>query len=124
MIDTRASFEERVRLSFVPTPRAVLGLVDDLLELGREQPLSLTFRDGTCFVTPVGDASNAVEVPLPKSVFRAVLARVAALCNEQRPNSVSLSGGTGEVRVGTDSRTTLRVAFTNTPGDQRLQVNE
>lgn len=124
MIDTRASFEERVRLAFVPTPRAVLGLVDDLLELGREQSLSLTFRDGTCFVTPVGDASNAVEVPLPKSVFRAVLARVAALCNEQRPNSVSLSGGTGEVRVGTDSRTTLRVAFTNTPGDQRLQVNE
>ena len=91
MIQATASFEERVRLVFAHSPRAVLGLVDDLLELGRDQPLSLVFRDGTCVVIPAGDASNAVEVPLPKSAFRAVLARVAVLCNEQRPNSVSPS---------------------------------
>jgi hypothetical protein len=123
VIQTTASFEERVRLAFVPTPRAVLGLVDDLLELAREQPLSLTFRSGMCVVSPAGEASNTVEVPLPKSVFRAVLARVAVLCNEQRPDSVSPYGGTGEVCVGPDPRTTLRVAFTNTPEEQRLELN-
>ncbi|WP_439621310.1 hypothetical protein [Gemmata sp.] len=123
MIETTATFEERVRLAFAPTPRAVVGLVDDLLELGREQPLSLTFRDGTCLVRAAGGASSTVEVPLPRSAFRAVLARVAVLCNEHRPNSVSPYGGTGEVCVGSDSRTTLHVAFTNTPEDQRLEVN-
>ncbi|MBA4188139.1 MAG: hypothetical protein C0467_08990 [Planctomycetaceae bacterium] len=122
MIQTTASFEERVRLAFAPTPRAVLGLVDDLLELCREQPLSLIFRDGKCFVSPAGDVNNSVEVPLPRSAFRAVLARIAALCNELRPNSVSPYGGAGEVCVGNDSRITLRVVFTNTPEEQRLEV--
>jgi len=122
MIQSTASFVERVRLVFTPTPLAVLGLVDDLLELCREQPLSVNFRDGKCFVSPAGDVTNSVEVPLPRSAFRAVLARVAALCNETRPNSVSPYGGAGEVCVGNDSRTTLRVDFTNTPDEQRLEV--
>ncbi len=122
MIQTTASFEERVRLAFLPTPRAVLGLVDDLLELCREQPLSLIFRDGKCFVSSAADANSSVEVPMLRSAFRAVLARVAVLCNEQRPDSVSPYGGTGDVCVGNDSRTTLRVVFTNTPEEQRLEV--
>lgn len=122
MIQTTASFAERVRLAFSPTPRAILGLVDDLLELCREQPLSLIFRDGNCVVRTAGDVNHSVEVPLPRSAFRAVLARVAVLCNEQRPNSVSPYGGTGEVCIGNDSRTTLRVVFTNTPEEQRLEV--
>ncbi len=122
MIQTTASFEERVRLAFSPTPRAVLGLVDDLLELCREQPLAVSFRDGKCFVSFAADGNKQSEVPLPRSAFRAVLARIAALCNEQRPNSVSPYGGAGEVCVGNDSRTTLRVVFTNTPEEQRLDV--
>ncbi len=35
-----------------------------------------------------------------KSVFRAILARVATLCNEQSANSVSPYGGQGELVVG------------------------
>jgi hypothetical protein len=121
MIQTTASFADRVRLVFTPTPRAVLGLVDDLLELCREQPLSLIYREGKCLVRPVGDENTLVEVALPQSAFRAVLARVATLCNKQRPNSVTPYGGAGEVYTGNDSRT-FRVVFTNTPEEQRLEV--
>src|SRR5262249_56235813 len=63
------------------------------------------------------------EVSVPKSVFRAILARVAALCNEHAPNSVSPYGGEGEISVGTNPPTLFRVAFTNTPGEQRLEVS-
>lgn len=122
MIQATASFADRVRVAFSPSPRAVLGLVDDLLELCREQPLSVAFRDGKCLVSSTGGGGNSVEVPLPRSAFRAVLARVAAMCNEHRPDSVSPYGGTGEVRVETGVPVTFRVVFANTPEDQLLEV--
>src|SRR5208282_5382429 len=59
---------------------------------------------------------------LRKSVFRAILARVAVLCNERSPNSVSPYGGQGEVSVGADPAMTFRVEFANTPDEQRLEL--
>jgi hypothetical protein len=64
-----------------------------------------------------------MELPLPKSVFRAILARLAAMCNERIPDSVSPYGGEGELSVGTDPPAIFRVAFTNTAGGQRLDVS-
>jgi hypothetical protein len=70
------------------------------------------------------EAGNAdtVEAPLRKSVVRSALARVGALCNEQRPNSVSLYGGHGELSVRSDPATVLQVAFANTPDIQYLEL--
>jgi hypothetical protein len=82
-------FAERVQKAFHPTPRGVVGLVDDLLGLCRIHQLRLRFADGHCSVRRIGaDDADALNVPLPKSVFRAALARVAALCNEHHPGSV------------------------------------
>ena len=116
-------FADRIQRAFEPSRRGVVGLVDDLLGLCRDQQLRFDFRDGRCYVRPLGtDVQEPVEVPLRKSVFRAVLARVAALCNEQRPDSVTPYRGEGELSIGTGPPAALHVAFTNGPDEQRLEV--
>ena len=118
-----STFPERLQKAFDPTRRGVVGLVDDLLGLCRECGLTLDWQANKCRVHPLGtEQPGSIEIPLPKSVFRAILARVAALCNERIPNSVSPYGGDGELSFGTNPPTFFRVAFTNTPGEQRLEV--
>jgi hypothetical protein len=105
---------DRVREAFRPTPRGVVGLVDDLVRIGREHPLRLDYAGGVCRVRVGGEGE--FHLPVPKSVFRAALARVAALCNEQSPDAVTPYGGAGELPGGGDGAA-LRVTFTNTPAE-------
>jgi hypothetical protein len=85
--------------------------------------LQLAWHANRCQVRPLGTGpQESAEVPLPKSVFRAIVARIAALCNERSPYSVSPYGGEGELSLGTDPLVVFRVAFANTPGEQRLEV--
>jgi hypothetical protein len=118
-----ALFPEQLQRVFRPTGRGVVGIVDELLVLCRDEGLQFDWQAGQCRVRPLGaEPAESTEVPLPKSAFRAILARVAALCNERTPGSVSPYGGEGELLVGTDSPAVFRVAFTNTPDEQRLEV--
>jgi hypothetical protein len=117
------SFPERLQEAFSPTSRGVIGVVDELLGLCREQGLQLGWHANQCQVREVGkEPQNSTELPLPKSVFRAILARVAALCNERSPDSISPYGGEGELSVGTNPPEILHVVFTNTPDEQRMVV--
>lgn len=122
-------FAERVQQAFRPTPRGVVGLVDDLLGLCRVHQLRLRFTEGHCSVHRLGaDDGDALTVPLPKSVFRAALARVAALCNELQPGLVTPFRGEGEVVVPSplspkgSSPSTCYVSFVNTPTEQHLEM--
>jgi hypothetical protein len=118
-----SSFLELVREAFRPTHRGVVGLVDDLLGLCSEQGFELDWRADHCRVCCVGvEPVEFIEVPLPKSVFRAVLARLATLCNARNPGSVSPYGGEGELLVGVDRATVCQVAFTNTSNAQRVRL--
>jgi len=131
MIDSTL-FADRVQMAFHPTPRGVVGLVDDLLGLCRLYQLRISFRDGHCFIRRLGaDPQESLNIPVPKSVFRAALARIAALCNEQRPESVTPYRGEGNIallppfspcseKVAPPS--TCYVSFTNTPSDQHLEM--
>jgi hypothetical protein len=113
----------QLQKAFRPGARGVVGVVDELLELCRDEGLQFDWQASQCRARPLGaDAAESTEVPLPKSAFRAVLARMAALCNEWAPGSVSPYGGEGELLIGTDSPAVFRVAFTNTPDEQRLEV--
>lgn len=111
-------FAERVRKAFEPGAGGILGLVDDLLEMARERPLDLEWRDGVCHVR----AGAPATVALPKSVFRAALARLAALCNETEADSVTPYGGAGTLTLAGESPTRLRVSFVNTPSEQRATI--
>lgn len=123
------SFADRVQQAFRPTSRGVVGLVDDLLDLCRVHQLRLRFADGHCSVRRLGTAdADSLSVPIPKSVFRAALARVAALCNEGHPGSVTPYHGEGEVAVPPATSpngsppSTCFVSFTNTPSEQQLEM--
>ncbi|MGC8641953.1 MAG: hypothetical protein ACP5XB_18965 [Isosphaeraceae bacterium] len=118
-----SSFPEQLRAIFKPTRRGVAGLVDDLLFLCQEQGIQLEWQANRCRVRALGNGhEEVIEVPLSKSVVRAILARIATLCDERTPNSVSPYGGEGQVSASTHPATAYHVAFTNTPGEQKLEV--
>jgi hypothetical protein len=101
----------------------VIGLVDELLAVSRDHDLRLDWQDGKCRVRIVASGgSEEVDVPLRKSVMRAVLARVAALCNQQRRGSVSPYGGNGVLAVGGNGDALLHVTFANTADEQHLKL--
>jgi hypothetical protein len=101
----------------------IAGLVDNLLAVCREHSLHLDWQTDRCRVRSVAEDWHEVpDVPLRKSVLRAILARLAVLCNERRPGSCSPYGGQGEIAVGSNPSTVFRVVFTNTPTEQRLEL--
>jgi hypothetical protein len=103
--------------------RGVTGLVDDLLMVCREHGLQLDWQMDRCRVRSIGgEWEELVDVLLRKSIFRAILARIAVLCNERTPNSVSPYGGQGELSFGADPRTVFKVIFTNTPAEQKIEL--
>jgi hypothetical protein len=60
---------------------------------------------------------------VPPAAFRAILARVAVLCNEYSPNSVTPYRGEGLLTVEGAPPMVVDVAFVNTPDEQRLKVS-
>jgi hypothetical protein len=70
------------------------------------------------------DSDDVEEIPLSRSVFRAVLGRIAALCNERRSNSVSPYGGTGQFWYcyPIDSPILIEATFVNTPAEQKVSL--
>jgi hypothetical protein len=114
---------ERLELALANPSRGVLGLVDELLAVSCQQDIQLDWQAGHCRVSfPGAGPPDRIEVPLQKSVVRAVIARVAALCNEFNPNSVSPYGGQGELAIGTDPPKAVRAVFVNTPERQSLEL--
>ncbi len=77
-------------------PRNAVELVEELLSVLQSQGMRLDWQDGQCrFQCLPLNLSESGSVPLPLSVFRTVLARLAVLCNTHRPDSVSPYGGEG-----------------------------
>lgn len=115
--------KERLRNVFATPNRGVIGLVDHLLELSRGRWLKLDWHQGACNVSIRGGSEpDGMELPIPKSTMRAVLARVAALCNERIPNSVSPYGGKGELALGPDPTGVIQINFVNTPEEHLLEL--
>jgi len=96
----------------------VLGLVDELLAYCCDHGCRLSWQGGQIAT----DNGESVAVAFPPSVHRAVIARVAALCNRHRSRSVSPYGGQGEFVVEAPTITRFRADFANTPDEQRLEL--
>lgn len=100
---------------------SLVELVDDLLILCPEQGVQADWQDERCRIRSLsGSTVEVVDRPLRKSVFRAMVARVATLCNERHPDSVSPYGGRAE--LATNGGKTLQASFVNTPSEQWLRL--
>lgn len=122
MIGTSQASDEIRRIVQNPTGGFV-GLVDDLLTLCVAGRLQMDWRPDRCRVrTGESDWEELSDVPLRKSVFRAILARVATLCNEFAPDSVSPYGGPGRLVLPSHPTVVVRVDFVNTPDAQELRI--
>ena len=75
-----------------------VGLVEDVLALCRRHTLHLVWREYKCRVRSL-DNDDIIEVPLRKSGFRAMLARIATLSDEQAPGTFAPYGGSGALSV-------------------------
>jgi hypothetical protein len=119
-MNTATSSSEAIRGVFTQPARDLVSMVDDLLTVCREHNLELDWRPGCCRVrSHAEDWREVRDLPLRKTAFRGMLARLSALCNERHPDSCAPYGGQGEIAVGT---TVFQVVFANTPGEQRLQL--
>jgi hypothetical protein len=122
-MNTTSKLAEAFRDAIEHPARGVVGIVDDLLRLCPAQGLRLDWRANGCRIRcRIGDSEETIDVPLRKSVFRAILARIAVLCNERTPNSVSPYGGESELSIGTNPPEVFRVSFANTPTEQMLEL--
>lgn len=116
-------FAERVQKAFEPGYGGVSRVADQLLDVCGEDGLRLCWQDNQCRVCTLGPAPHeSTEVTLPQSAFRAILARLAALCNERAPNTVSPYGGKGELALATNPKSIFCVAFVNQPGEAWLEI--
>jgi hypothetical protein len=101
----------------------VVGIGDDLLSLSEVHELHLDWHSENGHVRVFGDGGETLlEEPYRRSVFRAILARVAALCKERGASAVSPYGGQAELTVGQSGEEVLRVTFVNTPESQKLDL--
>lgn len=108
---------------FGPSP-GIIGRVDRLFELCRCQPLRLEWAEGRLLVHFMGSGErHYIDRPRGLSIFRAMLARIAAFCNHRNPNSVSPYGGQGELITGGDPPVILRVSFKNEPYEQFVELH-
>ncbi len=116
-----SNVSEAVRRVLAQPNGGVVGLVDDLLRVCWEYGLHLESQAGRCRIrSRDSDWEELANLPLRKSIFGAILARIAALCNAQTPGSASPYGGQDELSVGQPPAAMVRVAFVNTSAEQTL----
>src|SRR3712207_851744 len=101
--------EELRRVLAAPTG-GVTGLVDELLAACAEHGRGLDWRSGRWRGRPLGGVwEDRIDRTVRQSVFRAVVARAAAVCDQQGPGSVSPYRRTAELSNGRDQAMTVRV---------------
>jgi len=118
------TISDRVRQAFMPTPLGVAGLTDQLI--GACAGGGVEFErvgDRCAYRWTVGGETHEGTAPFPPAAFRTVLARVAALCNESRPDSVTPYRGEGVLSAPGHAPAAVRVRFVNTPDQQRLTLD-
>jgi hypothetical protein len=112
-----------LRGAFAPTQHGIVGLTEQLLAacVGGDVGFERVEDRCVCRWTANGDTQEAT-VPLPPAAFRTILARIAVLCNERNPKSVTPYGGEGLLALQGHPATVFQVAFMNTPNKQQLKL--
>jgi hypothetical protein len=117
------SIPEVLRTILVHPRNGVVGLVDDLLQACRQHRLQIDWRLNHFQMRSAHtDWEELTELAVGKSAFRAVLARISAICSQHNPHSISPYGGKCELLSDAGDRTLVEVRFENTPSEQKLEL--
>lgn len=118
-----SEIDDRMRRAFAPTSGGIVALTDQILSACIGSDVELT-RVGNQIVSRWTSDAETVETPAPLPVagFRTILARVAALCAESNPDTVTPYGGDVSLTLKGPPPTAVRVVFANTPSEQRLEI--
>jgi hypothetical protein len=107
---------------FLPLTQGVVQF-DELVTLCAGNDLEIDWRPDRVRIRLPGGEWDELTDELPrKSVLRAASARVAALCNEHRPDSVSPYGGSALLTTRTNPAASLRATLVNTADEQGLRL--
>ena len=124
-MNATSTLSDSLRLAFEPPATGFVGIVDNLLSICRGGTLEIVWHAGACRAKiRQGVTEESVEIPFRKSVFRAMLARIAALCNELEADSVSPYAGEGKLSVASEFPSLFQVTFVNTPDEQILAISD
>ncbi len=99
----------------------IVAMVDNILASCSDARVEVELQEGTLSVYFLNCCAQ-LRLSIPKSVLRAIIARVAALCHEQTPNSVSPYGGEGELMVPAKPGSFIKAVFVNTTDQQHLTL--
>ena len=67
----QSSLSERLSRALATPVRGVLGLVDELLQVSREQDVRLGWQEGRCHIDIAkAEPSDCIDAPMQKSVIR------------------------------------------------------
>jgi hypothetical protein len=109
--------------NLTPKGAGILDLVDDMLARCIDSQVRLVWVGETVTEFPLSGGEPAqFKIKLRKSIFRAILARMAALCDIANSGSVSPYHGRGEFVDQRTPQTRFLVDFMNTPDEQRLEL--
>lgn len=122
-MNTASPIAEMLRGALMRPRNGIVGIVEDLLAMCQKHNLQIDWQNDRCRVRSSGGAwEELMDLPIRKSIFRAILARIAVLCNEKNPNAISPYGGQCDWRTGDNPPAVFRVLLTNTTAEQRLEL--
>ena len=114
----------RLKQILQPSPSGVVGMADALLELCFRECIEIRATNfGITSRQANGTETNVIVNPWPRSsVFRAILARIIARCNDYSVDSVPIYGGDGIWARSMDEVSQLRISVSNTTSDSRIHI--
>lgn len=105
------------------TTGGLVEVVDAVLRVCHQERLHIRWHPDCCQISSLsGSLEDEIAKPLPISQFRAVLARIAAICNEHLPGCVTPYGGHAYLPLESDRKMLVRVIFANTADEQLLDI--
>lgn len=116
MIRTETLLESLTELFAQPGPHGVADLADNLLQICVEHGIRINIKKDLCSIEDTSGILKDVKHRLPLSAFRALLARMAGMCDSE----VSPYGGTGRIQQLDDHE--VEITFKNTPSEQFVDL--
>jgi hypothetical protein len=113
---------QRLEAKFAtPTERGIIGLVNDVLLLCAEHGVEFECDGERCTLHSRQDASEeSCPLTFNRSILRAGLAYISALCKKQSPTSPY--GGQGTIVIANEPQKSLEIVFVNTSSEQSLRI--